>query len=119
MNKSTIENALNDLNSLVQNGKLIEAFEKYYHEDVMMQENSSEPVVGKSANRKRELEFLDNIEEFRNASVHGVAVGDNLSFVIWNYDYTHREWGVKKYTQVSVQRWHDGLIVSEQFFYAN
>lgn len=119
MNRLTIENALKDLNNLVGEGKLMDAFEKYYHDDVVMQENTSAPVTGKDANRKREIEFLNNIQEFRGASVKGVGVGDEISFVIWSYDYTHKEWGVKNYTQVSVQNWKDGKIIKEQFFYGN
>jgi hypothetical protein len=117
MNK--IEEKLKELNALVLQGKVMEAFEKFYHEDVQMQENENLPVVGKAANRKRELEFLSNVTEFRNASVQGTAANDNLSFAIWSYDYTHKEWGERKYTQVSVQHWKDGQIVKEQFFYAN
>lgn len=117
MNRTAIENSLKDLNELVLNGKLLDAFDKYYHDDVAMQENANTPVVGKQANRDREVEFLNNISEFRNASVHGTAVGESKSFVIWSYDYTHREWGVKNYTQVSVQTWKDGKIIHEQFFY--
>ena len=49
---------LSDLNDLVIQGKAMEAFEKYYHEDVVMQENDNAPTVGKDANRKREEEFL-------------------------------------------------------------
>jgi hypothetical protein len=119
MNRLTPENSIRDLNALVQEGKLMDAFEKYYHEDVTMQENANAPVVGKDANRRRELEFLSNILEFRGASVQGVGVGDDISFVVWSYDYTHKEWGVKNYTQVSVQHWKDGKIISEQFFYNN
>jgi hypothetical protein len=119
MKSFTIESALKNLNALVVEGKLMDAFEKYYHEDVVMQENTNHPVIGKEANRQREIEFVNNIQEFRGASVNGVAVGDGISFVIWNYDYTHKEWGVRNYTQVSVQRWKDGKIIKEQFFYGN
>lgn len=116
---NTIEKKIQELNELVLSGKMMEAFEKFYHDDVQMQENLNAPVIGKAANRKREIEFLNNIADFRSASVQGVATGENLSFVIWSYDYTHKEWGEKKYTQVSVQHWKDGQIVKEQFFYAN
>lgn len=119
MNRITIEKSLEDLNTLVQEGRLMDAFEKFYHDDVIMQENGNEPVVGKHANRHREMQFLDNIVEFRSASVNGVGIGDGISFVIWAYDYTHKEWGVKNYTQVSVQNWKDGKIIKEQFFYGN
>jgi hypothetical protein len=116
---NAIKQKLEDLNQLVISGRLLDAFEKYYHEDVEMQENELAPVKGKDVNRKREQEFLSNIVEFRRAQVRNVAVTDNTSFVIWSYDYTHKEWGVKNYTQVSVQTWKDDKIVKEQFFYGN
>ena len=110
---------INDLNSLVLEGKVLEAFDKYYHEDVVMQENNNEPTVGKSANRRREELFFSNISEFRGAQPLQVTVGDNTTMVMWKYDYTHKEWGVRDYTQVSVQTWNNGKIIREQFFYAN
>jgi hypothetical protein len=116
---STLYEKVTALNNLVLTGKMMEAFETFYHPDVCMQENENPPTSGKEANRKREQEFLANISDFRSASVEGVTVGENLSAVIWKYDYTHKEWGVRNYTQVSVQHWKDGLIINEQFFYGN
>jgi hypothetical protein len=119
MTEIQIKNSLNDLNSLVINGKLMDAFDKYYHDEIEMQENNNPGVKGKDFHRKRELEFLSNVTDFRSASVEGLAVNGDTSFVIWSYDYTHKEWGVRKYTQVSVQHWKDGKIIKEQFFYGN
>ena len=116
---STIEKNIRELNDMILNGKMMEAFEKFYHEDVQMQENLNPPVIGKAANRTRELEFLTNITDFRSATVQGVAASEDLSFVVWSYDYTHKAWGDKKYTQVSVQHWKNGQIIKEQFFYGN
>lgn len=119
MKRADIEHSLNDLNKLVLDGKMMDAFEKYYLPDVVMQENELTPVVSKEENRKRELAFLNNITEFRNAEVKGLGVGDGISFVIWKYDYTHKEWGVRNYSQVAVQTWKDGKIIREQFVYPN
>ncbi|MDQ7948868.1 MAG: hypothetical protein REI78_06295 [Pedobacter sp.] len=119
MNKQSIEEALTGLNNLLLQGKLMEAFENYYHEKVSMQENNFEPTRSKSANRKREQEFLANVTEFRSAELKAVAVNENTSFTMWAYDYTHKEWGVRNYTQIAVQQWQDGQIINEQFFYAN
>lgn len=116
--KSITEN-LNDLNQLILSGKALEAFEKYYDDQIVMQENNNPPTIGKEANRKREIDFFNSITDFRGADVLGMAAEGNLSFVIWQYDYTHKEWGEKKYTQVAVQHWNNGKIVKEQFFYNN
>jgi hypothetical protein len=116
---NTISQKLNDLNSLVVSGKLIEAFEKYYDDNVSMQENAGAPLIGKKENYQRELEFLGNIVEFRKAAVIDMAIGDDVSYVTWQFDYTHKDWGVRNYTQVSVQHWKEGKIIHEQFFYGN
>jgi hypothetical protein len=115
----TLTEKVTELNQLILTGKAMDAFEKFYHPHVIMQENETTPTIGKDANRERELTFFKNITEFRNAEVKGVAVGENLSTVIWYFDYTHKEWGVRNYTQVSVQEWKDGQIIKEQFFYGN
>lgn len=119
MTRTAIENALQDLNALVLEGKLLDAFDKYYHDEVSMQENNLPPTVSKTVNREREIQFLSDVTEFRGAAVKNLAVGDGISYVTWSYDYTHKDWGVRQYEQVSVQQWKDGKIIHEQFIYAN
>ncbi|MGZ3845937.1 MAG: SnoaL-like domain-containing protein [Flavisolibacter sp.] len=114
---TTLLEKISDLNDLVLQGKPLVAFEKYYHEDVVMQENENVPTIGKEANRKREEEFFASVTEFRGARPLKVSVGDGITMVQWWYDYTHKDWGVRKYTQISVQEWKDGKIFKEQFFY--
>lgn len=114
---TTLLEKISDLNDLVLQGRPLVAFEKYYHEDVVMQENENVPTIGKEANRKREEEFFASVTEFRGARPLKVSVGDGITMVQWWYDYTHKDWGVRKYTQISVQEWKDGKIFKEQFFY--
>lgn len=116
---NTLKEKITELNSLVLSGKSLDAFEKFYHKDVVMQENEGVPTVGKAANLQREKEFFGNITDFRGAEVKALAIGDNVTTVVWSYDYTHKEWGVRKYTQAAVQHWQDGQIIREQFFYGN
>ena len=108
---------IQQLNQLVLQGRAMDAFEQYYDEQVVMQENAGVPTVGKAANREREAEFYGNVTELRAMRVLDVAAGENVTMVVWHYDYTHQQWGEKNYTQVSVQHWRDDKIVREQFFY--
>lgn len=116
---SALLEKIDDLNDLVLQGKALEAFEKYYHDDVIMQENEGAPTIGKAANRQREIDFFSAITEFRSAKPLKITVGEDISMVQWQYDYTHKDWGVRNYSQVSVQEWKDGKIIREQFFYGN
>jgi SnoaL-like domain len=115
----TIKEKINHLNQLILEGKALEGFDLYYDDEVVMQENESPATIGKEANRQREIDFFGSITEFRGAKPLDIAIGENISYVKWHYDYTHKDWGVRKYTQVSVQHWKDGKIVKEQFFYGN
>lgn len=115
---STVKHNINHLNQLILEGKAMEGFELYYDDDVVMQENETQPIIGKAANRERERDFFGRTR-FHHVEVLGVTYGDNLTSVIWHFDYTHPDWGVRNYTQVAVQHWKDGKIVKEQFFYGN
>ena len=112
-----IEANVKDLNQMVLEGKMMDAFEKYYADDVVMQEINMEPTVGKNANREREKKWLEGITDFRGAEVKNVAVGDNVSMVEWFMDYSHKEYGDVKMAQVAVQNWKDGKIVKEVFYH--
>ena len=115
----SLKDLVEDLNSMILKGQIMEAFEKYYQNDVVMQENEQTPTIGKAANREREEQFLANLVEFRKAEAKAIAVGDNVTMVEWFFDYTHMEWGKKTYHQVAVQRWKDGKIMHERFYYGS
>ena len=116
---TTLLEKISDLNDLVLQGKPLEAFEKYYHDDVVMQENENVPTIGKEANRKREENFFASVSEFRSARPLKITVGEYVTMVQWHYDYTHKDWGVRNYSQISVQEWENGKIIKEQFFYSS
>jgi hypothetical protein len=117
MSQSDLVNKVNDLNKLILEGKAMDGFEKYYDETVSMQENDAPPMVGKSANREREIQFFGSITEFRGAKVLSVAAAADKTYVEWFFDYTHKDWGKRTYHQVAVQTWRDGKIVNEKFYY--
>lgn len=106
-----------DLLKMIGEGKIMEAFEKYYAEDVTMQENETPVRVGKAANRAFEESFVGGITEVRGSKVLGVAYGDDYVAIESSMDLTHKDWGVMNKTQVSIQHWKDGKIVSEKFYY--
>jgi ketosteroid isomerase-like protein len=105
------------LNDDVLSGKAMEAFEKYYADEVVMQENSEEPRRGKDANRKAEEEFFSSVESFNGGSVLSSAVNGDVAFSEWEYDITFKGGKRIKLNQVAVRHWKNGKIVSERFYY--
>ena len=116
---STIRENVDQLNQMILEGKILEAFDHFYAEEVVMQDNDTPLREGKSTCRKFEEDFVGNLTAFRGAEVKNVMVSDEagVSVVEWWMDYSHKEWGDRNYTQIAVQRWQDGKIVSEKFLY--
>lgn len=117
-----LKEKIQDLNTMVQNGQLMEAFDKYYHHEVVMQENSDEPTIGKAANRERELAFqkhqMENLEQFHGAHVIAITEGENVTMVEWSFDMTMKGGARVKMDQIAVQKWQDGQIINERFYYS-
>jgi len=105
------------VNQAILQGKSMEAFEQYYADDVVMQENTDEPTVGKAANRTREQAFLGMVEEFHGVELLGSAVSGDLSFSEWMFDSKIKGMPRTKMHQVAVRRWKNGKIVHERFYH--
>ncbi|WP_372755318.1 SnoaL-like domain-containing protein [Mariniflexile sp.] len=116
---NTLIEKISAVNDLILQGKALEAFEDYYHDEVVMQENDNPLCIGKALNRKRKEAFFAGITEFKCAKPLKVAVGEKTTMVEWELEFTHNDLGYKKFTQVAVQEWQEGKIIKEKFYYGN
>lgn len=116
---SNLKQNVDQLNSMILEGKVLEAFEKFYSDDVVMQDNDYPARIGKDVNRQHEEAFVGGLTEFRGAKVLNSIVSDDLAVTEWWMDYTHKDFGTRNYTQLAVQRWKNGKIVEEKFYYNN
>lgn len=110
-----LKEKVEDLNSMILQGQILEAFDKHYHPEVVMVDDQGS-YEGKETNRQREQQWLSGVTAFNGAEVKAVAVGDQVTMVEWHFDYEHEDLGHAKYDQVAVQRWKDGQIIHERFF---
>ena len=95
----------------------LEAFDKFYADEVSMSENTNSPTIGKAANRERETHFVSSVGEVHvNKPTHQIVEGNNVSLG-WHLEFTNNE-GVRiRLNQVSIQEWEEGKIISERFVY--
>lgn len=114
----TVKELDTKLNEAILSGKAMEAFEDLYDENVVMQENNSEPTAGKAANREREVAFFSSIAEFHGAGIGDVAVEGDTAFSEWWMDVTFKNGPRVKWAQATVRKWKDGKVTSERFYYA-
>lgn len=103
--------------SMLGQGKLLEAFDKYYGDNVAMQENEADSRVGKEANRKAEEAFVNGFSKINKIEILGIAVGDNYSVLEYHFDVDHKEYGRINKKQVAIQKWQDNKIIYEKFYY--
>ena len=98
-------------------GKILETFDAYYADDVVMSENRKDERIGKAANREYELKFLDNVQEFHGAKVGRKLVDGDNAAVEWTFDVTFKGGNRVVMQQVTVQTWKDGKIIREDFYH--
>lgn len=114
--KTNVEN----LNALIKEGRIIEAFENYYADDVNIQVNGNPPVKGKDQNRKREMIFLEEIEKLNSAEIKSVTYGgkdNSVSMTEWVINITDKSGESKNIYRVNVQHWKDDRIVDERLYF--
>lgn len=111
---------ITDIYDLLGQGKAMDAFEKYYSEDVIMIEGNGQAHNGKDANRVREQEFFGSIQEFHGAGIDGITVNEEAGItMVENWMEVTFKGGIKvKMEQIARQKW-DGEHIKEERFYYN
>jgi hypothetical protein len=108
-----------ELYNMINSGQLLEAFEKYYAENVVMQEMGEAPREGKETNRAYEIGFLNSIEAVHGAGVNNITSDESKSVVMvenW-MDLTFKGGHRVKLEQVCVQQWEGEQIINERFYH--
>lgn len=107
------------LYQMIGEGKLMDAFEHFYHDQVIMQENNNEPRRGKEVNRKHELDWLNKVKEVHDAGVSSITSDEEngiTSVECW-MDVEFKDGKRIKMDEVAVQQWDGDQIVNERFYY--
>ena len=116
----TYKEKAQDIYNLIAQGKLLDAFDKYYGENVVMTEPRG-TREGKSTCREYEVQFLGMIQEFHGMEVTnlGADEANATTFVESWMDVTFKDGNRAKMEQVAVQKWEGDHIVHERFYYHN
>ena len=105
------------LNDELENHRYMEAYEALYSEDVVMQENTSPPTVGKALNRERQIAFYDSVAEFHKSNLIGSAVSGDRTYSEWEFEFTLKNGMRLTLAEVCVRQWRDGKVFYERFYW--
>ncbi len=108
-----------DMYAMSANGKMLEAFEKYYHNDVVMEEASGEVRKGKMVNLEFQKKFVEGVKEIHGFTVKSVTSNEAeaITMVESLFDATMLDGSRAKMEEVAVQHWQGDLIIHERFYY--
>lgn len=109
------------INTLVMEGKSMDAFETYYGEDVLMIESDGSTTTGKTACREYEENFGKSITEFRGSKLLSSVVMESddsqyefLVVATWFWDFTTTQYPFTG-NQSSLTYWKDGKVQKVTF----
>ena len=110
-----------EINELVIAGKAMEAFIKYYGQNVIMSESDGTTRTGKVACQAGEEAFFASVTEFRGAKLLSSVVleSDNPEYEFLVVATWHNDFTTTQYTftgnQTSLAYWKDGMIQKVTF----
>lgn len=109
-----------DIYKMMGEGKTLDAFDKYYHDDVVIQEATGDVREGKATSRQFQEQWLASIEEFHGGGARAITSNEKekVTMVEAWVEVTFKDGNRMKMEEVAVQHWNDdGLIVRERFYY--
>ncbi len=116
---SVLENA-QKLQNMMAEGKTMEAFNELYHDNVQVYEMpTGEHRDGKEAQRKAIEGWFSAVKEVNGGGVTSITANEETgvsSAETW-MDITMQDGNRMKMEEVAVQKWEDGKIIEEKFYY--
>ncbi|MEJ2594833.1 MAG: nuclear transport factor 2 family protein [bacterium] len=112
-------NEVQKMYDMLRQGQMMDAFEKFYHEEVIMEEATGEIRKGKAANREFQLNWLASVETIHGGGTHSVTSNEETGHTAvesW-MDITFKDGNRMKMEEVAIQKWEGDKIVRERFYY--
>jgi hypothetical protein len=108
-----------DIYDMLAQGKLLDAFDKYYHKDVEMEEATGETRKGKEANRKFQQDFMGMIKDVHGSGIKSITSDEkNATTMVESWmDVTMKDGKRNMMEEVAVQKWKGDQIIHERFYY--
>jgi len=101
----------------VEENKHDKAIEEFYSIDASMQENQSEPRVGRDLLVENERKVLSRVGSMTSKCIRPVFINEDNVVIRWVFHFEWLDGTVTEIEEMAHQRWEGERIVEEQFFY--
>ena len=103
--------------TMVESNKHDEAIEKFYTVDASMQENQSEPRVGRDLLVANEKNTLLKVASLVSKCIRPYFVDGDDVVIRWFFRFEWKDGSISEIEEIACQKWDGELIKIEQFFY--
>lgn len=113
-----LENAMK-LQQMIAEGKSMEALNELYHDDVVVVEGDGKVRNGKAAQIEAVKQWYGMVKEMNGGGLNSLTANEEAGVTCaetW-VDITMQNGHQMKMEEVAVQKWKDGKIVHERFYY--
>lgn len=105
------------LDFLKTNPSVEQVYERFYDENVVVQENLQPPRVGRAVSIERQKRMNANTQEVHEFKIVKVLVDGDHAAIEAHIDATTVDGHRIRIEEVGLQTWKDGRIIHERFFY--
>jgi len=108
------------LYQMMETGQMMEAFEQFYHNDVVVVDGTEPAREGKDAQRKAIEEWGNMVQEMHGGGVNSITSDEanGITTVESWTEITFKDGNRMKFEEVGVQRWEGDQIVHERFYHS-
>lgn len=103
--------------AMVEANEHDKAIEKFYTADASMQENQSEPRVGRDLLVSNEKDTLLKVKSLVSKCIRPYFINADEVVIQWYFRFEWKNGSVSEIEEITRQNWQGERIKSEQFFY--
>jgi hypothetical protein len=112
-----IRENVTELIALVEQGRFLEAIERFYAEDASMQENLDPPRLGLGALLENERQVLAARPGIHIERVGSFLADGDRAAINWIFEYSDPSGRTIQLDEIAYQEWSNGKIIRERFYY--
>lgn len=109
--------ALSKLDKLVKEGKIVEAFDTYFSDDVVTSDEGGNKTTSKAEKRALLEGFFNEFTKAEEISLFDSFIDGDTSYSSFRFIFSKNSGEKYQWDEVIIRKWKDNLVVSE--FYSN
>jgi hypothetical protein len=109
--------AIEGLVALVEQGRFIDALEKFYTDEATTTENTGEARRGRETLIANERNVMAAFPTIRSHCVRPIFVDGDRAVIRWQFEFVPASGPARKMDELAYQLWSGDKIVEERFFY--